>query len=123
MHRRTRRVLARLAIGENLTSRGGGGTNLTTNRQHSGGVKPNGNPIRAPANAGAAVPYRILEAGKLRESDSEMLGYREPFREGGEHRERYSGNCTHGYGNNPSQSPVIWAERYTQPRWSWRVGV
>ena len=86
MHRRTRRVLARLAIGENLTSRGGGGTN----RQHSGGVKPNGNPIRTPAKAGAAVPCRILEAGKLRESDSEMLGYREPFREGGEHRERYA---------------------------------
>ena len=86
MHILSRWVLARLAVGENLTSRGGGGTN----RQHSGGVKPNGNPIRAPANAGAAVPYRILEAGKLRESDSEMLGYREPFREGGEHRERYA---------------------------------
>ena len=90
MHILLRWVLARLAVGENLTSRGGGGTN----QQCSGGVvpmhQPNGSPARYPTTVGADEPHRILEAGKLRESDSEMLGYREPFREGGEHRERYA---------------------------------
>ena len=29
----------------------------------------------------------------------------------------------HGYGDNPLQSPPMWADRHTQPHWNRRVGV
>ena len=65
MHILLRWVLARLAVGENLTSRGGGGTN----QQCSGGVvpmhQPNGSPARYPTTVGADEPHRILEGWKI----------------------------------------------------------
>ena len=118
MHILSRWVLARLAVGENLTSRGGGGTN----QQCSGGVvpmhQPNGNPACYPTTVGADEPHRILEAGKLRESESEMLGTANRSEKAGS-----TVRDTHGHGDNPSQSPPIWADRYTQPHWNRRVGV
>jgi hypothetical protein len=115
-HRCLRWVLARLAVGGNLTSRGGRGTN----QQCSGGVvlmhQPKWQP-RSPSDhcrRRAMSPNRILGGWEIASVAIRNARYRSG-KPGSIVRD------THGRGDNPLQSPPLWADRFTQPHWIRRV--